>query len=39
MEYTSEGLREEQLEQFENQIESWVEEYENALHSASDFEH
>jgi hypothetical protein len=37
MEYVPEGLDEEQMEQFENQIESWVEEYENARPPASDF--
>jgi hypothetical protein len=29
MEYVPEGFDEEQMEQFENQIEGWVEEYEN----------
>jgi predicted dithiol-disulfide oxidoreductase (DUF899 family) len=29
MDYTPEGLDEKQMELFENQIESWVEEYEN----------
>ena len=29
MEYTPEGLDEKQMQLFENQIESWVEEYEN----------
>ncbi|MDT8378827.1 MAG: hypothetical protein RQ739_08035, partial [Desulfotignum sp.] len=29
MEYIPEGLDEKQMELFENQIESWVEEYEN----------
>lgn len=37
MEYAPEGLDEGQMEQFENQIESWVEKYENDLHSKSDF--
>jgi hypothetical protein len=37
MEYTPEGLDEEQMERFENQIESWVEEYENGIHPTSDF--
>lgn len=37
MEYTPDGLDEGQMEQFENQIERWVEEYENGLHSGSDF--
>ena len=36
MEYIPEGLDEEQMERFENQIESWVEEYENGLHPESD---
>ena len=39
MEYTPEGFDEEQMERFENQIESWVEQYENeekGLHPASD---
>jgi hypothetical protein len=36
MGYTPEGLDEEQMERFENQIESWVEEYEGTLHPASD---
>jgi hypothetical protein len=31
MEYTPEGLDEKQMELFENQIESWLEEYENDL--------
>jgi hypothetical protein len=29
MEYIPEGLDEKQMELFENQVESWVEEYEN----------
>jgi len=37
MEYTPEGFDEEQMERFENQIESWVEEYENDLPPKSDF--
>jgi hypothetical protein len=37
MEYTPEGLDEEQMEQFENQIENWVQQYENDLHPGSDF--
>jgi len=37
MEYMPEGFDEEQMERFENQIESWVEQYENALRPASDF--
>jgi hypothetical protein len=37
MGYTPEGLDEEQMERFENQIESWVEEYKKTLRSASDF--
>lgn len=37
MEYTPEGLDEEQMERFENQIERWVGEYENGLRPASDF--
>ena len=36
MEYMPEGLDEEQMERFENQIESWVEEYINGLHPESD---
>ncbi|MFH0727272.1 MAG: hypothetical protein V2B19_13150 [Pseudomonadota bacterium] len=37
MEYTPEVLDEEQMERFENQIESWMEEYENDLPPASVF--
>lgn len=37
MGYTPEGLDEKQMERFENQIESWVEEYEKTLHPAPDF--
>jgi len=37
MEYTPEGFDEAQMERFENQIESWVEEYENDLLPESDF--
>lgn len=37
MEYVPEGLDEKQMEQFENQIELWVEEHENAVTPASDF--
>ena len=37
MEYTPEGFDEEQMERFENQIENWVEEYENDLPPGSDF--
>jgi hypothetical protein len=37
MEYTPEGFDEAQMERFENQIESWVEEYENDLPPESDF--
>lgn len=37
MEYEPEGLDEGQMEQFENQIESWVERYEKALRSKLDF--
>lgn len=37
MEYMPEGLDDKQMERFENQIESWVEEYENDLSPASDF--
>jgi len=36
MEYEPEGLDEDQMEQFENQIDRWVEEYENRLPPASD---
>ena len=36
MEYTPEGFDEEQMERFESQIESWVEEYEKGLRTASD---
>ena len=39
MGYTPEGFDEEQMERFENQIESWVQGYENGgkgLHPASD---
>jgi hypothetical protein len=36
MEYTPEGLDEEKMERFENQIESWVEEYENGLDQETD---
>jgi len=36
MGYTPEGLDEKQMEQFENQIESWVQEYENGLYPGSD---
>jgi len=36
MEYVPEGLDEDQMEQFENQIESWVEKYENDLPPTSD---
>ncbi|MDZ7667404.1 MAG: hypothetical protein U5K27_19095 [Desulfotignum sp.] len=35
MEYIPEGLNEKQMELFENQIESWVEEYENDLPPAT----
>ena len=31
MEYIPEGLDEDQMERFENQIDSWLEEYENRL--------
>ena len=39
MEYTPEGFDEKQMERFENQIDSWVQGYENGekgLHPASD---
>jgi hypothetical protein len=36
MEYTPDALDEEQMERFESQIETWVEEYENSPHPASD---
>ena len=36
MEYMPEGLDEKQMELFENQIESWLEEYENELPSTTD---
>ena len=36
MEYIPEGLDEKQMELFENQIESWVEEYENDLPPTTD---
>ena len=36
MEYIPEGLDEDQMEPFENQIETWVQEYENGLHPGSD---
>ena len=37
MEYKPDKLDEEQMELLESQIESWVGEYENSLHPASDF--
>ena len=37
MEYVLDGLDETQMEQFENQIDSWVAEYENILSPLSDF--
>lgn len=36
MDYIPEGLNEKQMELFENQIESWVEEYENDLPPTTD---
>jgi hypothetical protein len=36
LEYIPEGLDEDQMERFENQIDSWVEEYENRLSLSSD---
>jgi len=36
MEYEPEGVDEKQLERFETQIASWVEDYQNTLHPASD---
>jgi len=37
MEYVPEGLDETQMEQFENQIDNWMAEYENKLSPPSDF--
>jgi hypothetical protein len=37
LEYVPEALDEEQMERFENQIDAWVEEYENGHPPASDF--
>ena len=36
LEYIPEGLDEDQMERFENQIDSWLEEYENRLPLSSD---
>ena len=36
LEYIPEGLDEDQMERFENQIDSWVEEYENRLPLSTD---
>jgi hypothetical protein len=37
MEYEPQGLDEDQMEQFENQIDAWIAQYEVALPTASDF--
>jgi hypothetical protein len=37
MEYVPEGFDEEQMQRFENEIENWVEKYENLLRTQSDF--